>query len=301
MFYLDKSIRSPEAGAAFVRICEENFESRLNDLVKDLVYNVHAECITLSGPTCSGKTTTANKLTAEIAMAGKRAMVLSIDDFFHERTTPKLVCGTGTDYDSVAAIDLEYLSVCVRQMLADEPTLLPKFDFVTGRRAGYSEYRSTPDDIIVFEGIQAVYPEVVALFEGYPFRSIFVCVDDDITVNGTLFTREEIRLSRRIVRDYRSRSASPEFTLDVWDSVRKNEEKSIFPYMHGCDYILNSLLPFEVFMIGQYAIPLLETVPKSSPHFVAAAALREKYLSLRGNEIDPSCLAPESLYHEFLG
>lgn len=300
MYYVDKTIRSQKEARAFVRICEENFESRLNVLVKHLIHDAHAECITLSGPTCSGKTTTANKLTAEIAAAGKNAMVLSIDDFFRERTMPKVI-GGNVDYDSVAAIDLDYLSVCIESMLSGKKTMLPRFDFVSGKRTELVEYTSTPDDIIIFEGIQAVYPEVVALFSGYPFRSIFVCVSEDITVNGTVFSGTDIRLARRIVRDYNFRSASPEFTLDIWDSVRKNEECSIFPYMNGCDFIINSLLPFEVFMLGQYVIPLLETVSENSPHAETAAALRDKFLRVRGNEIDPACLSPQSLYHEFLG
>lgn len=300
MFYVNRTVCTPKQGADFVRICDQNFESRLNQLVHSIVHENTPEVITLSGPTCSGKTTTARKLTAEIHAAGKYAMVLSIDDFFYERNSPKLI-GHEVDFDSVAAIDLPHLASCMETMLRGERTMLPRFDFQSGKRTESYEYVSQPDDIIIFEGIQAVYPEVTSLLNAYPYKSIFINVTEDITVNGVLFTKTEVRLARRLVRDFRFRSASPDFTLELWENVRCNEEENIFPYMSGCDYTINSLQPYELFMIGQFAIPLLEKIESSSPHYAAAHSLLEKFLALQGNEIDPACLGEGSLYHEFLG
>jgi len=300
MYYVNRKIRTPGEAAQFVRICEDNFTFRLERLVRSILGDPVPELITLSGPTCAGKTTTARKLTAGITASGKNAMVLSIDDFFHERTSPKLI-GSEVDFDSVKAIDLELLGQCAETMLQGKRTMLPQYDFITGKRKTSREYVSTPDDIIIFEGIQAVYPEVTALFSAYPYKSIFINVTEDISVNGIVFTKTEIRLARRIVRDYRFRSASPEFTLDIWDNVRENEDNCIFPYAENCSYQINSLQPYEVFMIGQFAVPLLEEVPETSPHYEAANALKEKFIAVSGNDIDPACLSENSLYHEFLG
>lgn len=284
----------------FVQTCENRFEESLSRLVRSIVHENPPRVITLAGPSCSGKTTIAGKLTAEITAAGKKAVVLSIDDFFYDRPrTARL--DVHADYDSVAAIDLSCLSDCTDRMMRAESVRLPQYDFVTGRRSSYREYVRGENDIIIYEGIQAVYPEVTALLRSYPYKSIFVDVTDDITADGILFDRTEVRLARRIVRDFRFRSAPPEFTLALWESVRRNEEDSIFPYAGGSDYVLNSLQPYELYLIGQYVLPLLETVDCASPQYHAAAQLAAKFRALRGESIDPECLSPNALYHEFLG
>jgi len=300
MFYVNRTIRSEREAAEFVRICDANFEHRLYQLVHSIVCDSTPEVITLSGPTCSGKTTAARMLTAEIESAGRKAMVLSIDDFFRDRSTLHSADGTA-DYDSVAAIDLDHLAVCTESMLSGKNTILPRYDFHTGTRSSSYEYICVPEDIIVFEGIQAVYPEVTALLSPYPHKSIFINVSDDITVNGVFFSRTDVRLVRRLVRDVRFRSTSPAFTMELWENVRKNEETNIFPYAGDCDYHINSLQPYELFMIGQYALPLLETIGKDSPYYEEAHTLADKFRCIEGNTIDPKHLSGGSLYHEFLG
>ncbi len=300
MLTVCKTSFTHEEASALVHESEARFSASMDGLITHLLRDDHAECITLSGPTCSGKTTMANKLTEAITRAGKCAVVLSIDDFFKNRVLPKSTEYT-VDYDSVNAIDLDYLATCVGKMLRGENTPLPQFDFVSGIRTESREYIAAPDDIIVFEGIQAVYPEVVSLFREYRYKSICISVSEPISVNGTVFTPEEIRLSRRIVRDFRTRSADPDFTLHIWGSVRDNEEKNIYPYMDGCDYRINSLMAYEPFMIAPHLLPLLDRVGEDSPYFLQAKKLREKYRCVEGAEISSDLLPADSLYREFLG
>lgn len=300
MMVVDKQIRTEEEGAAFVHLCDADFQRRLTELTQHIVREDGVECIALSGPTCSGKTTMAKKLTEEITKSGKCAVVLSIDDFFKERTVPKSL-EHKVDYDSVDAIDLPYFAECVDKMLRGENTVLPRFDFVDGVRLTGEEYRCTPNDILIFEGIQAVYPEVTRLLAPYHCKSICICVTESLSVNGTVFAPDEIRLARRIVRDHKFRSATPEFTFHIWEGVRENEEKNIFPYMAGCDYHINSLLAYEPFMLAPHLIPLLESVPLDSPYFVNAMVLLEKFRCVEGSEISERFLSDNSLYHEFLG
>lgn len=300
MYYVNRMIRTDRDAANFVRICDQNFEHRLYQLVHSIVCEGMPEVITLSGPTCSGKTTAARMLTTEIASAGKKAVVLSIDDFFRDRRVLRSEDGT-VDFDSVAAIDLEHLSACTKSMLSGQNTVLPRYDFHSGTRSACYEYIFVPEDIIIFEGIQAVYPEVTELLAEYPYKSIFINVSDDITVNGITFSRTDVRLARRLVRDARFRSSPPEFTMELWENVRKNEETSIFPYAANCDYHINSLQPYELFMIGQYVLPLLSSIGENSPYYTEAHALAEKFQSIAGNDIDPKHLSDGSLYHEFLG
>lgn len=300
MVVVDKRIRTEEEGAAFVHLCDTDFHRRLTELAQRILREDGVKCIALSGPTCSGKTTMAKILTEEITKSGKCAVVLSIDDFFKERTLPKSL-EYKVDYDSVEAIDLPYFAACVDKMLRGETTVLPRFDFVDGVRQAGEEYRSTPGDILIFEGIQAVYPEVTRLLAPYRAKSICICVAESLSVNGTVLAPEEIRLARRIVRDHKFRSATPEFTFHIWESVRENEEKNIIPYMDGCDYQINSLLAYEPFMLAPHLIPLLESVPLDSPYFLNAMSLLEKFRCVEGSEISEKFLSEQSLYHEFLG
>lgn len=300
MITVDRTSFTKDEAKDFVLACEARFAKNAAQLLEQLLSDEATECITLSGPTCSGKTTMAGKLTDAITKAGKNAVVLSIDDFFKTRLFPN-VPDHEVDYDSVDAIDLAYLSECADKMLRAERTPLPRYDFVSGTRSETGEYVPTQDDIIIFEGIQAVYPEVVRLFRGYPYKSIFISVQQPLSVGGTVFTPEEIRLSRRIVRDYRCRAASPAFSFHIWKSVRANEEKNIYPYMSGCDFKIDSCMAYEPFMIAPHLIPLLESVPIDSPYFADAMRLREKYSCVEGAVIPSELLPEDSLYREFLG
>ncbi len=300
MITVNRKFKNEAEAREFIAGCEADFENRLEAVSRQLVTADHVECIALSGPTCSGKTTMAKKLTSAIAAAGKRAVMLSIDDFFKEHDALKRV-GDTVDFDTVDAIDLAYFAECIDRMLHGQSTPLPRFDFVTGSRLVGEPYVHTEDDILIFEGIQAVYPEVTALLKGYSTKSVVISVTESLSVNGTVFSPEEIRLARRVVRDYRFRSASPEFTFHIWQGVRANEEANIYPYIGKCDYCINSLMPYDPFIIAPALIPLLCSVPVDSPHFTSAMAFRDKFYAVEGSEIPADFLPAESLYHEFLG
>ncbi len=300
MVCIDKTIHSEMEAAAFVRECEMDFDRRLDTAIQSIIQNKDIHCITLSGPSCAGKTTAAHKLIDEIEASGRTAKIISIDDFFHERSELKITEET-IDYDTVAAIDLEYFAACVGDMMSGRRTMLPRFDFLTGKRSGTAEYVVSKKDVLIFEGIQAVYPEITALLAPYAYKCIFVNVTQDATVNGVYFPKNDIRLARRIVRDSKFRAATPEFTLHIWGNVRDNEEKSIFPHVDREAYLLDSFQPYEPFMIGQFVLPLLQTVPESSPYYPQARHLYDKFHAIRGNEISPDHLSEDSLYHEFLG
>lgn len=300
MVFIDRQIQSDREARSFVRRCEEDFDQRLSAAIRSVTQDRSIRCVTLSGPTCAGKTTAAHKLVNEIKASGRSAKIISIDDFFHASGELDVIDRV-VDYDSVAAIDLEYFGVCVRDLMEGRCVMLPYFDFQARRRTKLNEYILDKNDVVIFEGIQAVYPEVTELLEPYGYKGIFVNVTEDISVNGTHFTSHEVRLARRIVRDFRFRASSPEFTLHVWTTVRENEENNIFPNVRAGTHLLDSLQPFEPFMIGQFVIPLLETIKQESPYYGKARDLLERFYAIRGNEISPDCLSENSLYREFLG
>lgn len=293
--------RTPAEAGQFIQTCESDFRARLDEAVNAVLAEPVPSIVTLSGPTCSGKTTTAKRLIEQIRVSGYRAVVFSIDDFFLDRNDRNRVDVEAPDYDSAAALDLDYLSVFLTRLRERKSVLVPKYDFTATCRVGYHEYLPDPLDIYVIEGIQAVYPEITALFGDAPCRSIFISVTDDVTVNGVTFSRHDVRLLRRIVRDYKFRGATPEFSFHLWDGVRRNEETNIFPNAGNCGIYLNSFLPYELFVIRDYVLPLLAEIPETSGYRAAADELTRKLSALPVSHFDDRVIPQNSVFREFIG
>ena len=243
----------------------------------------------------------ANKLVSELAERGKHVQVISFDDFFFDRdqlAKNAQARGCAIDFDSPAAIDLSELSRCVSEILAGERVVLPIFDFKEGKRNAFRTIEADQQAVFLFEGIQAVYPEVTALFKGHSFCSIFVSVETPLSVGESIFLPEDIRFFRRLVRDHRFRNATPSFTFFLWESVRENELKNILPYAPACDYTFNTLIDYEISMLRPYLLPLLSQIDIDDPHKEKA---NKMLLSLTGiDDIDDRYLPENSVYHEFL-
>ena len=285
---------------SFVNKCEHEFEERLCD-VSARVLKSGAESLLLSGPTCSGKTTTANKIIQDFENSGRRVTVISLDNFFKPRTEERSVVGNDDlDYDSVNALDLDVLTKCVNEARQGRTVKMPVYDFITQSTSKYETLEIADNGVIVFEGIQAVYPEITRLFQSRDYVGVFINVDEDVCVNGVVFNRDDIRLSRRIVRDYKFRGANAEFTLFLWDKVRKNEDTSIYPNKNDiCKIQLNSFMDYELFLLKGYIIDILNEVDKNSKYYNKAKELKNKFESLESISYD--YVPKNSLYTEFLG
>ena len=288
---------------AYVDRCEADFEARL-EAACDAVCAVEGlRLIGLSGPSCSGKTTTADKLIANLSHHGRTVHVVSIDDFYYDRdvlTARAEQAGKEIDYDSIDTIDFAALREVVREIFTDDKTVVPHYDFKTGRRSGYIEYDPDDNDLFIFEGIQAIYPEIVALFREHSYRSVYICAESPIEVNGQIFSPIEIRFMRRMVRDYNFRAASPEFTYFLWKSVRANEDKNIYPFADNADIRINSTMPYELNMLMPYLMPLLKQIPAGSEYYSSARALMARLNAADITPIPSAYIAENSLYHEFL-
>lgn len=293
-------IHSAEEAEAFVALCETRFSERIDGAIETIFTGDPVKMITLSGPTCSGKTTTAAKLTRRIVRAGKRAVVMSFDDFFLDRRDRNNVEGESPDYDSAAAMDLDYLAFFMKRLNAGLPVLVPHYDFNATGRTGYDEYYPQPDDIYVFEGIQAVYPEVTRLF-GERYFSVFMNVADGAAYGGATLDRDEVRLLRRTVRDRKFRGATPEFTLHLWEGVRANEKRNIFPNARSVDLKLDSFLPYEPFFLSRYAVPMLDSVPKDSRYRDEAEDLLVRLKAFDCPYFEERMIPQNSVFREFIG
>ncbi len=286
----------------YVLAVETAFEHALDDKVAEILSGQFPRILLLAGPTCAGKTTMANKLVSELAERGKHVQVISFDDFFLDREQldeNARARGCSIDYDSPAAIDLVELSRCVTEILSGCRVTLPIFDFKVGKRNGFRCIEADESAVFLFEGIQAVYPEVTTLFAGHPFRSIFVSVETPLAVGNSVFAPEEIRFFRRLVRDHRFRGATPAFTFFLWDSVRENEIRNILPYAPACDVTFNTVIEYELSMLRPHLLPLLAQIEKDDPHREKAEMMLTSLALI--DDIDEHYLPEHSMYHEFLG
>lgn len=287
---------------AYVESCEAGYEAALDEAVRRILAVPDCRVVTLSGPTCSGKTTTARKLISEFREAGRSVHVVSIDDFFLDREV--LIerankAGTHIDFDSPTTVDMEALGAAVADILAERPAKIPRFDFLTGRRQGVDTVTPDGHDVYIFEGIQAIYPGVTALFEGHRYLSVVTYAERGISLGETEIDRTELRLLRRLVRDYNFRGASPAFTLELWQGVRVNEEANILPYLGGADVRLDSTLAYELSALKPYLLPLLATIPADHPFRPRARELSAALSHI--DEISKTYIPKTSVYREFLG
>ena len=287
---------------ARIREADHAFEEKLAMLAEELNRVGRLRFFGLTGPTCSGKTTAARMLTERLDRLGFRVHLISIDDFYFEKSHLRALAeqkGSGElDYDSEDTIDLELLHECVASLQAGNPTRLPHFNFLTGLRECGVMLLPDEHDLFLFEGIQILYPKVHAILAGETYRSIAICPVSGIETGGQTFAPNEIRLMRRLVRDELYRGAPASFTLSLWNSVRKNEEKNIFPYIGNCFHTVDSTMPYEIGMLKPFLENDLKKVPESDPNHRTAQTILEQIRFVE--PVSTSMIAPNSLYREFI-
>ncbi|MBQ2999177.1 MAG: hypothetical protein IJD64_01815, partial [Clostridia bacterium] len=211
---------------AWIDACEDDFSKRLNALATQVLACRGARVLRLSGPTCSGKTTLANLLKARFAKAGKHLHLISIDDFFYDKDHLHQKAGAGgietLDYDSAATIDWEEMSRFIREIFSEQESHCPIFSFHEGKRVGYRSVASREQDVFLFEGIQAFYPEFTECLKttGHESIGMYIAPMRSLSIGDEEIEPNDLRLLRRLVRDYNFRNSSPEHTFGLWASVR---------------------------------------------------------------------------------
>lgn len=280
----------------YVNECENGYLSDVSGALEATKNG--GRIITLSGPTCSGKTTTSLILDGEFEKCGKTLHTVSIDDFYIDRDILDKRCrekGIPLDYDSPSTIDFDYFGEVIEAIDKKSSVTLPRFDFTVGKRTGYYDIKITQDDVFMFEGIQAVYPECTSLLASHNYTALFISVGDGIAYDKVTFGPRELRLLRRIVRDYRTRNTSPEKTLALWEGVCKNEDAHIFPNLTEEHIYIDSSLAYEASVIKPFAEPLLKSCPDSE----TAKRLLKKLENVPS--LDAKYVPNGSVFREFIG
>ena len=264
-------------------------------------YKEGIRIVLISGPSSSGKTTFCKRLQVQLTTNLLHPVGISLDDYFLNREdTPKDEHGE-YDFESLYALDLPYFNKDLKKLLSGEEIDLPTFNFETGQRVFKGKkLKLRENSILVIEGIHALNPELTEFIDDkYKYR-VYVSVLTSISLdNHNWIPTTDNRLLRRIIRDYRFRGYSAEDTINRWPSVRRGEDKWIFPYQENADAMFNSAMLSELAALRKFAEPILAQVPESSK------ANAEAYRLLRFlryfNYIPTEELPGTSLLREFLG
>ena len=264
-------------------------------------YKEGIRIVLISGPSSSGKTTFCKRLQVQLTTNLLHPVGISLDDYFLNREdAPKDEHGE-YDFESLYALDLPYFNKDLKKLLSGEEIDLPTFNFETGQRVFKGKkLKLRENSILVIEGIHALNPELTEFIDDkYKYR-VYVSVLTSISLdNHNWIPTTDNRLLRRIIRDYRFRGYSAEDTINRWPSVRRGEDKWIFPYQENADAMFNSAMLYELAALRKFAEPILAQVPESSK------ANAEAYRLLRFlryfNYIPTEELPGTSLLREFLG
>ena len=293
MIEINNFPKSDSEKELFVNDAENRYKSGIS-YISERIAAEKPTFLLVSGATCSGKTTTANILSENLSSLGYSEKIISIDDFFLNKDVIK---NFDLDMESAKALDMNCFYRCIADISAFKETKLPLFDFKSGKRIGYKSYIPKKDDIIVFEGIQALYPQVVSVFPTNITKTLFLGFSDDVSINGTVFKAAEIRFYRRLVRDFKFRGSDAESTLKLWDNVVINENKNILPYYKSTDYFINTFFEYELFVIKDF---LLNKIPYNTPSEIELQKkIEEKFAPLP--DIPSSLVPADSMFREFIG
>ena len=260
-----------------------------------------ARVVLIAGPSSSGKTTSSKRLAIQLLTNCIVPKVIELDNYFINRDrTPRDEDGD-YDYESLYALDLEQFNKDVTALLAGEEVAMPTYNFVKGEREYLGKtLKLEQGDILLMEGIHGLNPELTRLIpEEQKFR-IFVSALTTLNIDDhNWIGTYDNRLLRRIIRDHQYRGASALDTIKRWASVRRGEEKWIMPFHENADAMFNSSLLFELSVIKNYALPILQQVPSNTPEYAEASRLI-KFLSYF-EPLDEKDIPSTSLLREFLG
>lgn len=290
--------------ADLINVAEALHDKKIAGIADEIARRYHeggAKIVLIAGPSSSGKTTTAKKLSIYLMTNLLRPRMISLDNYFVDRhLTPRDESGD-YDYESLYALDLDLFNRDLNALLAGEEVRLPVYDFHTGsRRNDGPLMRLDEGDILIIEGIHGLNPELTASvpekmkFRVYVSSLTTLAIDDHNWVPTT-----DNRLLRRIIRDHKYRGTSPLDTIRRWPSVRRGEERWIFPYQENADMTFNSSLIFELAVMRPYADEILRYFPNDVPEYGEAHRLL-KFLSYF-TPITSEAIPPTSLLREFLG
>ena len=255
----------------------------------------------ISGPSSSGKTTFSKRLGVQLRVLGLDPVLIALDDYFVDRDKTPLGEDGKPDFEALEAIDLETLNRHLKALANGESVEIPRYDFISGKRQWHEKpLKLTDRSILIMEGIHALNPKLTpGISAGEKFKIYISCFTSVAMDNFSRIPTTDNRLLRRMIRDNATRGNNALRTLSMWGSVRRGEEKHIFPYQENADVMFNSSLFYEISVLRAIAEPLLREVPDTEPEYAEARRML-RFLD-NFTPIQPDQIPPTSLLREFIG
>lgn len=284
-----------------VLLQEAYMESKIAQIAKDIVDKGGKKFIMIAGPSSSGKTSFSYRLSIQLRALGMRPHPIALDNYFKNREdTPKDENGN-YDFECLEAIDIEQFNNDMLALLAGQTVELPSFNFKTGKREYKGDYkRLNENELLVIEGIHGLNEKMSYALPAESKYKIYISALTALNVDEhNRIATTDVRLLRRMVRDNRTRGTSASGTLNMWQSVRRGEEKYIFPFQESADAVFNSALIYELSVLKLYAEPLLFGISKEDPQYYEAKRLLKFLDYFLG--MTSEGLPNNSLIREFVG
>ncbi len=287
-----------------IKIAEAFHEKQLAQIA-DTIHEANTErgvrMVLISGPSSSGKTTTAKRLGIQLRILGLHPVLISLDDYFVNREDTPLDENGEYDYEALEAIDLVQLNDHLQRLTAGESVDIPRYDFITGTRQWHNSPLTLDErSILIIEGIHGLNPRLTpSIPDSAKFKIYVSCFTSVAMDNVSRIPTTDNRLLRRLTRDYATRGNDAYATLSRWGSVRRGEEKYIFPYQENADVMFNSSLFYEISVLRPVAEPILREIPDTVPEYGEASRLLkflDNFIPIKTDEIPPT-----SILREFIG
>lgn len=284
-----------------INVSEALQEKKISHIADEIAQKKSIRLILIAGPSSSGKTTFSKRLSVQLMASGLHPFPISLDNYFVDRKHTPRDSNGDYDFESLYALDLDYFNYDLECLLKGEEVELPRFNFQKGEREmSGQKIRLEEGTYVILEGIHALNPELTAKIPDYAKYKIYVSALTTILLDDhNYIPTADNRLLRRIIRDYKYRGYTAEDTIRRWPSVQRGEEKWIFPYQENANAMFNSALLYELAVLKDEALPLLQQVQENVPEYSEARRLHRflSYFTSLGDEELP----PTSLLREFLG
>ena len=251
-----------ECPEKLVKISEKIVDDQIEKVVKHIMKGKF-KFLLLSGPSSSGKTTTSNFIIKKLQKKGKRAIRVSLDDFFIDLDKCPVQEDGTVDKETITKIDLPCFNKFFKEIMQYNKAYKPVFDFITDKRKKQPELIEVgEDDLILVEGTHALNPKLVDVGE-YASRvlKVYACVNSNFKIGKNIvINSRKIRLIRRMIRDLQTRGESVEETVKYWDMVCKGEDKYVAPYKTQADFMIDTTHIYELAVYDKFVPKLLKPI-----------------------------------------
>lgn len=284
-----------------ILLSEALHEKRISDIA-DEICRQGKRIILIAGPSSSGKTTFARRLSIQLRVNGLQPLYMGTDDYFVNREETPLDENGEPDYENLNAIDIDLFNSNMNGLLSGETVDLPEFDFMEGKKIFGRRMTSIKNDQpIVIEGIHALNGKLTEQIDESEKYRIYISPLTQLNIDRhNRVPSTDARMLRRMVRDYKYRGHSAANTISAWPKVRAGENKNIFPYNGEADVLFNTVLVYEIPMLKKYAEPLLKEIKPDEPEYSEARRML-KFLEFFRIIDDESVVPNNSIIREFIG